>query len=89
MGNHFLNENLILERTKMLKNVFFIFVFFIFLIGCSNKNNNEVIVIDKTKSYHTEDCRRVKMAYTEQMTREEAITKNCKPCSICKPDERK
>ena len=58
------------------------------LAGCG-KNPNEVVVVEKTKSYHTEDCQKVMMAKTESMPREEAQKMNCKPCGDCKPDSLK
>lgn len=58
------------------------------LAGCG-KNPDEVVVIEKTKSYHTEDCPKVMMAKTEDMRREAAQKMNCQPCKDCKPDSLK
>jgi hypothetical protein len=53
--------------------------------GCRD-HSRDVVVIDKTGSYHTEACPRVKMAYTEIMPIEEAHALHLKPCPKCRPD---
>ena len=56
------------------------------LLGCSSKSQRQVVVVEKTKSYHTTNCPRVYMANVRYMTRDEAIATNYKPCPGCKPD---
>jgi hypothetical protein len=68
----------------MMKKILWIFALIV-LTGCG-KSNTEVVVVEKTKSYHTENCDKVMMAKTETMTREEAQKMNCQPCKDCKPD---
>ena len=60
----------------------------ILVTGCSGFEKKEVVVIEKTKSYHTDECPRVNMARTKVMTIVEAQAINCKPCNGCKPDPR-
>jgi hypothetical protein len=55
------------------------------LFSCGRKPN-EVVVIEKTRSYHTEECPKVMMAKTETMLREKAQSMGCKPCDDCRPD---
>ena len=54
--------------------------------GCGHRLAHEVVVIEKTKSFHTDDCPRVKMAQTKVMTIAEARALECKPCKGCRPD---
>ncbi|MCB0832888.1 MAG: hypothetical protein KDC45_05455 [Bacteroidetes bacterium] len=63
----------------------FLFAVLLICAACSN-HDNEVIVIEKTGTYHTEDCAKVKMAKTESMPIGEAKQKNMKPCGQCQPD---
>lgn len=58
----------------------------IVLHGCGRAHVREVAVIEKTRTYHREDCAPVHMAKAEEMTVAEAKAKNFKPCPICKPD---
>jgi hypothetical protein len=70
-----------------MKKSFLILVLLAFF-SCGRKPN-EVVVVEKTKSYHTEECPKVMMAKTEIRPREEAQRMNCKPCKDCKPDSSK
>jgi len=54
--------------------------------GCRD-HSQDVVVIEKTGSYHTEECPRVKMAYTEIMPLSQAVALHFKPCPKCKPHE--
>ena len=55
--------------------------------GCSNHvKKGDVVVIEKTKTYHREGCPPTNMAKTTIMTVAEAKTDNDKPCPGCKPD---
>ena len=57
------------------------------ILGCAQRRAPEVLVVEKTKSYHTVNCSRVHMAVTKPMTREEAQEANCHPCPLCQPDK--
>ena len=55
--------------------------------GCSNHiKKGDVVVIEKTKTYHREGCPPTNMAKTTIMTIAEAKADNDKPCPGCKPD---
>jgi hypothetical protein len=55
--------------------------------GCTNHlKKGEVVVIEKTKTYHREGCPPTNMAKTTIMTVAEAKADNDKPCPGCKPD---
>ncbi|MBI1804285.1 MAG: hypothetical protein HYR77_07445 [Ignavibacteria bacterium] len=55
------------------------------LAGCARRGDC-VLVVEKTKSYHTDNCARIHMAHAAWMTRDEARARDCKPCPGCKPD---
>jgi hypothetical protein len=55
------------------------------LSGCAGRRHGDVLVILKTKSYHTDRCPRVRMANTRLMTIAEARALNCEPCPGCAP----
>src|SRR5260221_873338 len=57
--------------------------------GCAGAGGEMVIVTQKTRTYHREECPRVKMADVKVMTRDEALALNCQPCPDCRPDARK
>lgn len=63
------------------------FLLTITIAGCGRRHENEVLVIEKTKSYHTDRCPRVNMANTRIMTAAEAEAMSCKPCKGCLPDK--
>ena len=65
-----------------------IIVVILLFSGCGKKQHDEVLVIEKTKSYHIDECPRVNMAEAKFMTIAEAKARNCKACPGCKPDER-
>ncbi|HTP80252.1 MAG TPA: hypothetical protein VMM57_07605 [Bacteroidota bacterium] len=56
------------------------------LLSCTVSPKKSVVAIDKTKTYHRENCPPVHMAKTTVMTAGEARRLNYKPCPICKPD---
>jgi hypothetical protein len=61
-------------------------LFLVSAAGCAGAGSDNVVVIEKTKSYHRPECPRVKMAEVRTMTREEALALNCQPCPDCRPD---
>lgn len=54
--------------------------------GCRGRSPADVTVIDRTRSYHTDECPRVMMALTRTMTREEARALRYAACPGCNPD---
>lgn len=73
---------------KKMRIYIFVSVVSFLLAGCGQKRNDEVVVIEKTKSYHTDECTRVNMANAKFMTEAVAKALNCKACPGCKPDQR-
>ena len=65
----------------------FSLILFFMLAGCGQKNDGTVVVIEQTKSYHTDECTRISMAHAKFMTIAEAKALNCKPCPGCEPDK--
>jgi hypothetical protein len=59
---------------------------FIAIVGCGGAHEREVLVIEKTKTYHREGCPPVQMAKAEEMTLSEARRRDFKACLICTPD---
>jgi hypothetical protein len=55
------------------------------LPGCAGRRPGDVLVILRTKSYHTDACPKVRMANTRVMTIAEARGLNCEPCPGCAP----
>ena len=53
-----------------------------------SKPENEVVVIEKTNSYHRDTCARVHMARTKNASLDEAAARHLKPCPYCKPGEK-
>jgi methylphosphotriester-DNA--protein-cysteine methyltransferase len=58
----------------------------ILLSACTGGNNNKVVAIEKTGTYHREICSPVNMAKTKLMTVAEAKADHLRPCTVCKPD---
>jgi hypothetical protein len=58
---------------------------FLLIIGCEQRKD-AVVVIEKTKVYHTHDCSRVFMAKTTEMKLEDAQAKKMISCPFCRPD---
>ncbi len=56
------------------------------LTCCARKPGEEVVVIEKTHSYHRPDCGQVIMARGIVLSREDAQVKNFRPCPYCQPD---
>ncbi len=77
------------EVMKRMRVYIFPIVAMLMFAACGQKHNDEVLVVEKTKSYHTDECPRVNMAETKLMTEAEAKALNCKPCPGCKPDQRR
>ena len=78
------------DYNKKMKKISFHIVSMIIILlfaGCGQKRHDEVLVIEKTKSYHIDECPRVNMADTKFMTIAEAKALNCKACPGCKPDQ--
>jgi len=59
----------------------------VILFGCTQQRSEKVLVIEKTKSYHTDRCSRIIMASTKMMTKGEAEAMNYSPCPGCQPDK--
>ena len=56
------------------------------LPACSGGKKDNVVVIEKTRTYHREACPPVHMAKTQEMTLNQAKGQNLRPCTVCKPD---
>jgi methylphosphotriester-DNA--protein-cysteine methyltransferase len=71
-----------------MKTISLLCVLMIMVIpGCTSLHNDYVVVIEKTKTYHTDHCSKVSMARTTTMTQSEALALNFKPCPGCKPSK--
>ena len=55
--------------------------------SCENKSNTQVVIIEKTKTYHRANCPQVNMAKVEFVSLGDAKQKGMKPCLNCKPDK--
>ncbi len=55
------------------------------LSGCSG-SGQEVLAIERTRTYHRESCPVVRMAKTVTMTLAQASALNFTPCPACKPN---
>ena len=62
-------------------------LFSILVLGCAKRNQEMVIVVEKTRTYHIEQCPRIVMANAEEMTRGEARKRKYHPCPDCLPQE--
>ncbi len=58
------------------------------LSGCSGSSEQEVLAIERTRTYHRETCRVVRMAKTIPMTVAQASALHFAPCPACKPNLR-
>lgn len=63
----------------------FLAVLLLLVPGCAGRRPGDVLVILRTKSYHTDRCPRVRMANTRMMTIAEAHGLDCAPCPGCAP----
>jgi hypothetical protein len=54
--------------------------------GCSGPHGRDVIVIQKTRTYHRAVCPPVNMARTTVVTVEEAQAMELRSCPLCQPD---
>jgi hypothetical protein len=73
----------------MIKNIFLTVALVVCVVaipGCGKSSAREVAVIEKTKSYHREECAKVKMADAKIEAFTPAIKADYKPCPYCKPD---
>ncbi len=78
------------DSNRITREVFLLVTcFFLGVAGCASGASDKVVVVEKTKSYHRDDCPRVMMAHAVWMTREEAQALDCKPCPGCRPDSRR
>jgi hypothetical protein len=59
---------------------------FLGMAGCNSAHVREVVAIEKTRTYHREQCPPVAMAKTEVMTISEARARQLRACPVCKPD---
>jgi hypothetical protein len=51
--------------------------------GCASAVSNDVVVIEKTHSYHRGDCIRTNMAKIAEMPLDSAKAKGMLPCPLC------
>ena len=78
------------EMSKRILNISVILFFAAALLataGCAARQRGEVVVIEKTRTYHTDACPKVNMAKTKIMTVAEARELHCLPCKACNPDQ--
>jgi methylphosphotriester-DNA--protein-cysteine methyltransferase len=54
--------------------------------SCGPKFDDNVVVIEKTRTYHRPTCTQVAMAHTKAETRAQARAEGLLPCPSCKPD---
>ncbi|MBI1805948.1 MAG: hypothetical protein HYR76_02715 [Ignavibacteria bacterium] len=57
----------------------------VIIVGCGGGAEKNVVVIEKTKSVHTQECSRVYMARTKKVTIDDAKKMKFRPCPDCKP----
>jgi hypothetical protein len=74
-------------RKNIIRSLLLVILLGISCTGCGSRRIDDVVVIEKTRTYHTDACPRVNMALTRVMSREEARSLNCKPCPGCQPDK--
>jgi hypothetical protein len=58
----------------------------ILFCGCAGYPPKEVVIIEKTHSYHRPECTKVMMAKTQYVLLTADISKTYKQCPYCKPD---
>ncbi len=80
--------NSLCRKTVLLTQIVICVILLLAGSGCSANHKDEVVVILKTKSYHTDECPRVNMANAQVLTIAEAKALDCKPCPGCKPGTR-
>ncbi|MFI5253254.1 MAG: hypothetical protein ACHQQQ_12585 [Bacteroidota bacterium] len=56
------------------------------LMGCTHYPPKEVVVIERTTSYHRPECSKVMMARTKYVPLTPDISRSYKPCPYCKPE---
>jgi methylphosphotriester-DNA--protein-cysteine methyltransferase len=66
-----------------MKTVLLLFV--VLLASCGARHPDTVVVIEKTKTFHRENCSRVRMAHTTTISFSDATAQGMKPCPYCKP----
>ena len=78
----------VFERKRFWRGTAWLTVLVLLLAfpGCAGSRERNVVVVEKTRSYHKQNCARVRMAHTRTMTLEEARALNCEPCPWCHPD---
>jgi methylphosphotriester-DNA--protein-cysteine methyltransferase len=54
--------------------------------SCGPKFDENVVVIEKTRTYHRRTCTQIAMARTKVETRAQARAGGFLPCPYCKPD---
>jgi methylphosphotriester-DNA--protein-cysteine methyltransferase len=54
--------------------------------SCGPKFDDNVVVIEKTRTCHRPTCTQVAMARTKVETRAQARAEGFRPCPYCKPD---
>jgi hypothetical protein len=70
----------------MKRNAYIIIVL-LFLMSCEHEGSREVVVIEKTRSYHMPKCSKVMMADTKKLSIAEARRLQFHPCPYCNPDQ--
>ncbi len=64
-------------------------ILFFCVTGCPSSNENDVVVIRDTKSYHKDGCPPTVMARTERMPKDSALQQGMNPCPNCMNEEAK
>jgi len=59
----------------------------VMLVGCGRRFDDQVVVVEKTRTYHRPTCSQVVMARVIVETRDEAKRKGYLPCPYCQPDK--
>lgn len=56
-------------------------------LSCSGGRDNNVLVVEKMKSYHRASCAKLNMAETIRMSPDSARAKRIQPCPYCRPEK--
>jgi len=60
-------------------------LFMMLFVSCGAREPETVVVIEKTKTFHRDNCARVRMANTTTVSVTDATAHGMKPCPHCKP----
>lgn len=69
---------------KLPKHLLLIVLLF---ASCGNTRDDQVVVVEKTKSYHRANCGKLHMAHSTTISVADAIAQHLRPCPYCKPDK--